>query len=169
MLENATKVILHSSAESLYLLCIGIAYMDFKVLRHQPLHNETFNRIRAGIWFGIFLSTFPAIICTFMDEPPKSDWPWIISLILNIPGFITGFLMSIKFNKSITSGIYRRLREKKELEDLTREKIKNHEIDPEDMENDHVMKSLERICTQINQFFIFFFIFFKLINNKKKL
>ncbi|OUM61552.1 hypothetical protein PIROE2DRAFT_62433 [Piromyces sp. E2] len=121
--------------------------MDFKVLRHHPLHNETFNRIRAGIWFGIFLSTFPAIACTVMDQPPQSDWPWIISLILNIPGFISGFLMSIKYHKSITSGIYRRLREKKELNDLMQEKIKNHEVDPEDIEHEDVMRSMERISS----------------------
>jgi len=120
--------------------------MDFKVLRHQPLHNETFNRIRGGVWLGVFLSTFPAIICTLMDEPPQSDWPWIISLALIVPGFIIGFFLSIKFNKSITSGIYRRLREKKELNDLIEEKIRNHEIDPEDIEHENVTRSLERIC-----------------------
>ncbi|ORX52160.1 hypothetical protein BCR36DRAFT_582656 [Piromyces finnis] len=147
VIENSTKVLWKSSAPSLYLLCIGIIYMDFKVLRHQPLHNETFNRIRAGIWLGIFLSTFPAIICTLMDEPPKSDWPWIISLLLNIPGFLSGFFMSIKFNKYITSGIYKRLREKKEHNDLMIEKMKNNEIDPEDIEHEDVMRSLERIST----------------------
>eukprot|EP00833_Pecoramyces_ruminatium_P010057 jgi/Orpsp1_1/1184089/evm.model.c7180000087972.1 len=136
----------HSSAPSLYLLCIGIGLMDYKVLRHHPLHNATFNRIRAGIWFGIFISTFPAIIFT-IKEPPKSHWPWILSLALNVPGFISGFLMSIKFHKNVLSGIYRRLREKKMLEELTREKIKNNEIDPEDLENEHVVQSMDRIAT----------------------
>jgi len=143
-LENTTKVLLHSSAESLYLLSIGIALMDYKVLRHHPLHNSTFNRIRAGIWFGIFISTIPAIIFT-IKEPPQSHWPWILSLVLNIPGFITGFFLSIRFHKSVLSGIYKRLREKKMLEELTLEKIKNNEIDPEDLENDHVAQSLDRI------------------------
>ncbi|ORX84373.1 hypothetical protein BCR32DRAFT_291357 [Anaeromyces robustus] len=147
VLENITKITIHSAAPSMYLLSLGIIYMIYKVIRHQPLHNATFNRIRAGIWSGVFLSTFPAIICSLMNEPPQKDWSWITALALIVPGFIFGFLMSIKSHRMVTTGIYNRLREKKKLDEITEEKIRNNEIDPEDLEHENVVRSMDRIAT----------------------